>query len=109
MTAKVAIVGAGIGGLSAAQLLANRGLDVVVIGRPVQGRKSHRPILHVQICASFNKQADDVELSLEGRLAKRSPPRPFFWRGVVIDVRAAIEQVLHLGDIARLGRFEQVV
>ena len=33
MTAKVAIVGAGIGGLSAALLLANRGLDVVVLER----------------------------------------------------------------------------
>jgi 1-hydroxycarotenoid 3,4-desaturase len=33
MTAKVAIVGAGIGGLSAALMLANRGLDVVVLER----------------------------------------------------------------------------
>ena len=33
MTAKVVIVGAGIGGLSAALLLANRGLDVVVLER----------------------------------------------------------------------------
>jgi 1-hydroxycarotenoid 3,4-desaturase len=33
MTAKVAIVGAGVGGLSAALLLANRGLDVVVLER----------------------------------------------------------------------------
>jgi 1-hydroxycarotenoid 3,4-desaturase len=82
MAAKVAIVGAGIGGLSAALLLANRGLDVVVIERaPSPGGKMREVTVGgTAIDAGptvftmrwvFEEMFDEVRASLDGEIRLR--------------------------------------